>query len=52
MDQTAQILHEEFHQLSKEQMRILEEELEAYKTNPDEGSSWEEVKSSVLKGKK
>jgi hypothetical protein len=39
------------HQLSDEQIKILEEELVAYGKNPDEGSSWEEIKERILKKK-
>ncbi len=33
--------------LSDEQINILEEEMAAYKKNPAEGSSWEEVKNRI-----
>jgi putative addiction module component (TIGR02574 family) len=33
--------------LNSDQIKILEEELEAYAKNPDEGSSWEEVKRRI-----
>lgn len=39
------------YQLTEEQMQFLEQELEAYKKNPDEGSTWEEIKSRMLKKK-
>ncbi len=35
--------------LSKEQEQFLEEELIAYSQNPEEGSSWEEIKQRLLK---
>lgn len=39
------------YQLTEEQMQFLEEEMEAYKKNPNEGSTWEEIKSRVLNQK-
>ncbi len=36
------------YNLSKEQIAFLEEELTAYKKNPDEGSSWSEIKNKIL----
>ena len=42
---------ENSYQLNSEQIQLLEEELTAYGKNPDEGSSWEEIKSRILKGK-
>ena len=38
-------------ELSPEQIKILEEELAAYEKNPDEGSTWEEVKKKILENK-
>ena len=35
------------YQLSDEQISILEEEMAAYSKNPNEGSTWEEVKNRV-----
>ncbi len=35
------------YQLSDEQINILEEEMAAYAKNPNEGSTWEEVKNRV-----
>ncbi|HKR06631.1 MAG TPA: addiction module protein [Bacteroidia bacterium] len=35
------------YKLNPEQVKILEEELAAYSKNPDEGSSWEEVKKRI-----
>jgi putative addiction module component (TIGR02574 family) len=37
------------YQLTETQIRFLEEELVAYGKNPDEGSTWEEIKRKVLK---
>ncbi len=37
--------------LSQEQIKFLEEEMAAYSKNPDEGSSWEEIKARILKRK-
>ena len=37
------------YQLSADQIKILEEELAAYGKNPDEGSSWEDVKKRITK---
>ena len=37
--------------LTKEQENILKDRLEDYKKNPDEGSSWEEVKKRIRKKK-
>ncbi len=37
------------YQLSSEQISILEEELASYSKNPEEGSSWEEIKNRILK---
>lgn len=39
------------YQLSKKQIKILEEELIAYSRNPEEGSSWEEIKEKIKKKK-
>ena len=39
------------YQLSDEQIRILEEEISDYSKNPDEGSSWEEIKNKILRKK-
>ena len=33
--------------LSEEQINFLEEELAAYAKNPEEGSSWEEIKNRI-----
>ena len=35
------------YKLSADQIKMLEEELAAYSKNPDEGSSWEEVKKRI-----
>ena len=35
------------YQLSDEQVRFLEEEIAAYDKNPEEGSSWEEIKNRI-----
>jgi putative addiction module component (TIGR02574 family) len=37
------------YQLTEEQMQFLEEELEAYRKNPDDVTTWEEIKSKVSK---
>jgi len=37
------------YNLSDDQIKILEEELAAYNNNPNEGSSWEEVKNRITK---
>jgi putative addiction module component (TIGR02574 family) len=37
------------YQLSSEQISILEEELASYSKNPDQGSSWEEIRKRILK---
>jgi putative addiction module component (TIGR02574 family) len=37
--------------LSPEQIHILEEEMANYSRNPDEGSSWEEIKKRISKKK-
>lgn len=39
------------YQLSDEQVKFLEEELVAYSKSPNEGSSWEDIKKRILKGK-
>jgi putative addiction module component (TIGR02574 family) len=39
------------YQLSEEQILFLEEEMTAYGKNPDEGSSWEDIKKRILKRK-
>lgn len=39
------------YQLTEEQVLFLEEELAAYGKNPDEGITWEEIKSKALKKK-
>jgi putative addiction module component (TIGR02574 family) len=36
------------YNLSKEQITFLEEELAAYKKNPDDGSTWSEIKNKIL----
>jgi putative addiction module component (TIGR02574 family) len=38
------------YQLSDEQIHILEEELTAYKANPEAGFTWEEAKKKIRKG--
>jgi putative addiction module component (TIGR02574 family) len=35
--------------LSQEQIMILEEEMANYELNPEEGSSWEEIKKRIYK---
>lgn len=35
--------------LSEEQVRIIEEEMATYHKNPEEGSSWEDIKKRILK---
>lgn len=35
------------YQLSDDQIRFLEEEIAAYDKNPEEGSSWEEIKNRI-----
>ncbi len=37
--------------LSPEQIHILEEEMANYSRNPDEGSSWDEIKKRISKSK-
>ncbi len=39
------------YQLSPEQISFLEEEMKAYSKNPEDGSSWEEIKKRVMRGK-
>ena len=39
------------YQLSDEQIKLLEEEIQAYSKKPDEGSSWDDVKKRILKRK-
>lgn len=39
------------YQLTEEQMQCLEEELEEYRKNPDDVTTWEEIKSKVIKRK-
>ncbi len=39
------------YQLSQQQIQILEDEMVAYANNPEQGSSWEEIKTR-LKNKK
>jgi len=39
------------YKLSDAQIHILEEEMASYSKNPDEGSSWDEIKKRVLKRK-
>ena len=39
------------YQLSDEQISFLNEELESYAKNPDEGASWDEIKQRILKKK-
>lgn len=39
------------YQLSDDQIKILEEEISDYSKNPDEGSSWEEIKKRILNKK-
>ena len=34
-------------ELSEETKQLLDERLEAHKNNPDEGSSWDEVKTRI-----
>ncbi|MGE0635185.1 MAG: addiction module protein [Bacteroidia bacterium] len=38
------------YQLSDEQIQLLEEELIAYKANPDVGFTWEQAKEKIRKG--
>jgi len=38
------------YQLSEEQIKILEEELVAYKANPAEGFTWKQAKEKIRKG--
>lgn len=38
-------------ELTPEQISLLENELEEYAKNPDEGSSWQEIKERVLSAK-
>ena len=35
------------YQLSDEQIRFLEEEISSYDKNPEEGSSWEDIKNRI-----
>ena len=35
--------------LSKEDIKTLDERYEAYKKNPEDAKTWEEVKSNILK---
>ena len=37
------------YQLSPEQISLLEEELASYSKNPNQGSSWDEIKKRILK---
>lgn len=37
------------YELTPEQVKLLEEELAAYTRNPEEGASWQEIKSRILK---
>lgn len=37
------------YQLTDEQMQFLEEELEAYRKNPEDVTTWEEIKNRVIK---
>lgn len=39
------------YKLSDEQIKILEEELTLFSKNPEEGSTWEEVKERIIKRK-
>ena len=39
-------------ELSDEHKKIIDEELAAYKSNPNTGSSWEDVKSRIKAGHK
>jgi putative addiction module component (TIGR02574 family) len=39
------------YSLSPEQMHILEEEMQNYSKNSEEGSSWEEIKKRISKSK-
>lgn len=39
--------HNQSYHFSDEQVKMLEEELEAYRINPSEGSTWEEVKKRI-----
>jgi hypothetical protein len=41
----------EILKLSEEQIALLEEEIIAYEINPDEGSSWEDIKEKILNRK-
>ena len=40
---------EDKQELSDETKHLLDERLEAHKENPDEGSTWEEVKDRIKK---
>ncbi|MDQ3110018.1 MAG: addiction module protein [Bacteroidota bacterium] len=39
------------YQLTEEQMRFLEEELIAYRKNPEDVTTWDEIKNKALKRK-
>ncbi len=39
------------YQLTEEQMQFLEEELEDYRKNPEDVTTWDEIKSRVIKKK-
>lgn len=39
------------YKLSDEQIQFLEEEISAYAKNPEEGSSWEEIKNRIMSKK-
>lgn len=39
------------YQLTEEQMQFLEEELEDHRKNPEDVTTWEEIKSKVIKKK-
>ena len=46
-DSIANTKKENAYTLSDEQIHILEEELAAYSKNPEEGSSWDEIKERI-----
>ena len=45
-DSIATEQNQSYH-FSDEQVKMLEEELEAYRINPSEGSTWEEIKKRI-----
>lgn len=46
-DSIASAKKENAYTLSEEQIHILEEELAEYSKNPNEGSSWDEIKKRI-----